>query len=45
MFPEVQEHQQVVFGHSVLLCGALEVIGAAVVPVHGLLVVAGHSHL
>ena len=27
--PGVQEHQQVVFGHSALLCGALEVNGAA----------------
>ena len=39
------EHQQVVFGHNALLCGALEMIGAAVVPVHGPLVVAGHPPL
>lgn len=29
LFPRVQEHQQLVFDHNVLLCGALEVIGAA----------------
>ena len=29
MLPGVQEQQQVVFGHSALLCGALEVNGAA----------------
>ena len=29
VFPGVQEHQQVVFGHRALLCGALEVNGAA----------------
>ena len=26
---QVQEHQQLVFGHNALLCGALEVNGAA----------------
>ena len=29
VFPGVQEHQQVVFGHSSLLFGAIEMIGAA----------------
>ena len=29
MFLGVREHQQVVFGHNALLCGALEVNGAA----------------
>ena len=29
LFPGVREHQQVVFGHSALLCGAFEVNGAA----------------
>ena len=29
VFPGLQEHQQMVFGHSALLCGALEVNGAA----------------
>ena len=29
VFPGVQEHQQVVFGHNALLCGALSVNGAA----------------
>ena len=29
IFPGVQEHQQVAFGHRALLCGALEVNGAA----------------
>ncbi len=29
VFPGVREHQQVVFSHSALLCGALEVNGAA----------------
>ena len=29
VFPGVQEHQQVVFGDSALLCGAPEVNGAA----------------
>ena len=27
--PGVQEHQQLVFGHNALLCGAFEVKGAA----------------
>ena len=29
VFPGVREHQQVVFGHNALLCGALEVSMAA----------------
>ena len=29
MFRELREQQQVVFCHNALLCGALEVIGAA----------------
>ena len=29
VLPGLQEQQQVVFGHSALLCGTLEVIGAA----------------
>ena len=28
MFPEVREHQQVVFGHNALFCGPFEVNGA-----------------
>ena len=45
VFPEVQEHQQVVFGHNALLCGALVVNGLRVMSVHGPLVVASRSHL
>ena len=29
MFPGAREHQQVAFGHNALLCGDLEVSGAA----------------
>ena len=29
VFPGLQEHQQVVFGHGALLCSALEMNGAA----------------
>lgn len=45
LFPGVQEHQQVVFDHNALLCGALEVLGLQVMSVHRLLMVSGHSHL
>ena len=29
VYPGVREHQQVVFGHNALLCGAFELNGAA----------------
>ena len=45
VFPGVGEQQQVMFGHSALLCSGLEVMGLQVVPVDGPLLVVGHSHL
>ena len=45
VFPGVQEHQQVVFGHSALLRDAFEVTELQVVSVQRPLVVVSHSHL
>ena len=44
MFPGMQEHQQVVFGHNALLYGAFGRMALQVVSVHGPLVLVSHSH-
>ena len=45
VLPGVQKQQQVVFGHSALLYGNLEVTGPQLVPAHRPLVLACHAHL
>ena len=45
VFPEMQEHQQVVFGHNALLCGTLEVIEATSGACSWTSGGVGHTHL